>query len=101
MTVLELKEKLDKKEGVLILDVREKDEFEYANIGGTLIPLSEFAQRFQELDPEKNWAVLCHHGMRSAQAVAFLRSQGFKSVHNISGGIEAWSVQIDPKIPRY
>ncbi|MBM4303019.1 MAG: rhodanese [Deltaproteobacteria bacterium] len=101
MTVIELKEKLDKKEDILILDVREKDEFEYANIGGTHIPLSEFAQRFQELDSDKHWAVLCHHGMRSAQAVAFLRSQGFKNVQNISGGIEAWSVQIDPKLPRY
>lgn len=101
MTVIELKEKLDRKENITVLDVREKDEFHFANIGGTHIPLSEFAQRYQELDPEKNWAVLCHHGMRSAQAVAFLRNQGFKNVQNISGGIEAWSLQIDPKIPRY
>ncbi len=101
MTVNELKEKLDKKEAIEILDVRERDEFKFSNIGGTHIPLSEFAQRYQELAPEKNWAVLCHHGMRSAQAVAFLRNQGFKNVQNISGGIEAWSVQIDSKIPRY
>ena len=65
------------------------------------MPLSELTQRYQELDPEKNWAVLCHHGMRSSQAVAFLRSLGFKNVQNISGGIEAWSVQIDSKVARY
>ena len=90
-----------KKESIEILDVREKDEFQFANIGGIHIPLSEFSLRFQELDPEKNWAVLCHHGMRSAQAVSFLRQQGFKNVQNISGGIEAWSTQVDPKVPRY
>ena len=101
MTVQELKEKLDKKESIEILDVREKEEYQFANIGGIHVPLSEFTQRFQELDPDKQWAVLCHHGMRSAQAVAFLRNQGFKNVHNVSGGIEAWSVQIDSKIPRY
>jgi rhodanese-related sulfurtransferase len=101
MTVQELKEKMDKKEAIEVLDVREKDEFQLANIGGTHLPLSELAQRFQELDSEKNWAVLCHHGMRSAQAVAFLRHQGFKNVQNISGGIEAWSLSVDGKVPRY
>ena len=101
MTVQELKLKLDNKETIQILDVREKDEFLFANIGGTHLALSELAQRYQELDTEKSWVVLCHHGMRSAQAVAFLRNLGFLDVQNIAGGLEAWSLQIDMKVPRY
>ena len=101
MTVEELKSKIDSKVELNLLDVRDPEEFQYANIGGIHIPLDQLTQRYSELDPSKEWIVICHHGMRSAHAVGFLRNAGFEKVHNLSGGIEAWSTQIDPAVPRY
>lgn len=97
----ELKNRLDKGEPIIILDVREPFEYQIANLGGTLIPLGELGQRFNELDPEKEMVVLCHHGVRSAHAVAFLRHQGFAKAKNLSGGIERWSLTVDPSVLRY
>lgn len=101
VTPQELKTALDAGEKIFLLDVRDPQEFQYANIGGTLIPLGDLGQRFQELDPEQDIVVLCHHGVRSAHAVAFLRSQGFSKVRNLSGGIERWSTTVDVAVPRY
>ena len=101
MTVDELKAKMDSKAELNLLDVRDPEEFQYANIGGVHIPLDQLTQRYSELDPDKEWVVICHHGMRSAHAVGFLRTAGFQKIHNLSGGIEAWSTQIDTTVPRY
>lgn len=101
MNPIELKERLDKSEDLMILDVREPEEVQIANIGGKHIPLQDLSMRFQELDPEKEIVVICHHGVRSAHAVNFLRSRGFAKVKNLNGGIDQWSVNVDPTVMRY
>ena len=90
----------------VVLDVREPWEFQTASIhpdGYTLLqmPMRSIPARLQELDPEQPIACLCHHGARSAQVAYFLAQQGFSRVANIEGGIEAWSLQLDPSVPRY
>jgi rhodanese-related sulfurtransferase len=91
----------------LLLDVREHWEFELASLRAeglvTLhLPMSELADRLEELDASKPLVCLCHHGVRSAQVAGFLeRRHGFAQVINFSGGIDAWSAQVDPTVPRY
>ena len=91
---------------LLLLDVREAWEFALAAIridgAQTLhIPIGEIPQRLAELDPAQPVVCICHHGMRSAQVVAFLERQGFDTAYNLAGGIDAWSAQVDPGVPRY
>lgn len=84
-----------------ILDVREPWEYELARIpGALLIPLGELVERVGELDPARPVAVYCHHGMRSLQALRFLRSVGFRDIAHLSGGIDAYS-RLDAMVPRY
>ena len=97
----DLKKTLDRGESLQLLDVRESDEFKIANIGGLLIPLGELEARYVELDPNKTTITLCHHGVRSRHAAAFLRSLGFSKVTNLAGGIDRWSTEVDPKVARY
>ena len=87
----------------LLLDVREPWEAATASIAGaTLIPMAEIPGRaHQELDDEAPILVLCHHGARSLSVAAWLRNQGFDKAQSVSGGIDAWSRLIDPRIPRY
>ncbi len=91
----------------LLLDVREPWEFELAALRAdgleTLnLPMSQIVQRVAELDPARPTVCLCHHGVRSAQVAAFLEQrQGFTSVSNFTGGIDAWSVEVDAGVPRY
>jgi rhodanese-related sulfurtransferase len=90
----------------LLLDVREPWEFELAAIridGATTLnlPMGQIPQRLAELDPAQPILCICHHGMRSAQVVAFLERAGFDSVYNLAGGIDAWSTGVDPSVPRY
>jgi sulfur-carrier protein adenylyltransferase/sulfurtransferase len=101
MTVEELKQKLDAKEDIFVLDVREPNEYSFCNIGGHLIPLRDLPMRLNELDPEKHIVVHCRSGQRSANAANFLRQQGFEKVQNLAGGILAWADRIDPKMPKY
>lgn len=90
----------DKKPHVL-LDVREPEEHELARLeGGVLIPLGELGARLSELPSDRPIVVMCHHGVRSAHAVHHLRAAGFDAL-NLSGGIDAWSLEIDNKIKRY
>jgi adenylyltransferase/sulfurtransferase len=85
-----------------LIDVREPFEYEIARINGSkLIPLGEITERLDELERERPIVVHCHSGMRSAQAVRLLQQRGFTKVYNLEGGIDAWSDQIDPDIPRY
>jgi len=82
--------------------VREPFEYEIARIDGAkLIPLAEIAERAEELQREQPIVVHCHSGTRSAQAVRLLQQRGFSNVYNLEGGIDAWSDQIDPSVPKY
>jgi len=86
-----------------LIDVREPVEYATASIeGSTLIPMGEIpARAHQELDPDDRLLILCHHGARSLSVTSWLRHQGFENAQSIAGGIEQWSREIDPKIPRY
>ncbi len=97
----ELKAKLDRKEDLLILDVREPWEYQIANLDGKLIPLSELPHQLNELGLDTHIVALCHHGIRSHHAAAFLRQNGFTRVLNLAGGIDRWAKEIDPSMARY
>jgi glyoxylase-like metal-dependent hydrolase (beta-lactamase superfamily II)/rhodanese-related sulfurtransferase len=101
ITVEEYKRQIDSGRRAVLLDVRNPDEFQKANMGGTLIPLGQLPARLSELDPTAEIVVHCHKGSRSARAVELLYEAGFKNVKSLVGGIDAWSVKIDPKVPRY
>ena len=101
ISVQELKRKMDARENFSLIDVREPFEFDIAKIdGATLIPLGEIATRIDELENEEI-IVHCHSGARSAQAVDLMRKAGLTNVYNLEGGIDAWSEEIDPSVPRY
>jgi adenylyltransferase/sulfurtransferase len=97
----ELKARLDRGDDLLVLDVREPHEREIAALPGELIPLGELPGRVHELDSSRELVVYCKMGGRSAKAVEFLRSSGFRKVKNLAGGIDAWAARIDPGMPRY
>ena len=101
MSVKELKQRLDRGDDLFILDVREPFEYQIAQIGGHLIPLGELQKRVGELDPAREVVVQCKSGGRSQRAAEFLAKNGFAKVHNLAGGIHAWSSEIDPKVPKY
>ena len=86
----------------VLLDVREPWEYEKARIlGAVLMPMREVPSRLDEIDEEKEVVALCHHGGRSMQVAIFLEKNGFKRVHNLVGGIDAWSRSVDPAVPLY
>lgn len=90
----------------VVLDVRENSEVRAASVkpGGfelVHIPMNEIPGRLGQLDPGRAVAVLCHHGARSMRVAMFLQANGFDKVANIAGGIEAWSQELDPSVPRY
>jgi sulfur-carrier protein adenylyltransferase/sulfurtransferase len=101
MQVEELKRRLDKGDDLFILDVREPHEYQICNLGGYLIPLGDLPKRVNELDSSREIVAHCKMGGRSAKAVDFLRQAGFKKIHNLAGGITAWSDRVDPKVPKY
>ncbi|HYQ87524.1 MAG TPA: molybdopterin-synthase adenylyltransferase MoeB [Bacteroidota bacterium] len=96
-----LKARLDGGEDIFILDVREPHEYQLANLGGRLIPLSALPGRLTELDATREIIVHCKLGGRSAKAVDLLRKAGFSNVKNLSGGIDAWAQRIDRTMRRY
>lgn len=96
----------DKENQIQLIDVREPGEVAIAYIPEfTVLPLSQFAEWGESIitrfDPETETIVLCHYGMRSAQMCQWLINQGFRNVKNVSGGINAYSVMVDPHIPQY
>ncbi len=101
MEPVELKRKLDAGEDVFILDVREPHEYQICHLNGHLIPLGDLPKRVSELDSARTIVAHCRSGMRSAQAVEFLRTAGFRKVWNLKGGILAWSDTVDPSVPKY
>ncbi|MSR77683.1 MAG: molybdopterin-synthase adenylyltransferase MoeB [Candidatus Omnitrophica bacterium] len=104
ISVEDLKAKLDRKEDFVFIDVRESFEAQIAKIpGAKLIPLGQLEGRLSELESFKGKEIVahCHHGGRSRRALEILSSKGFTNLKNVNGGIDEWSVNIDPTIPRY
>ena len=101
MPVKELKRRRDAGENVFVLDVREPFEYQIAQIGGKLIPLGELPQRVGELDPQQEIVCQCKGGGRSQRAAEFLAKNGFTNVSNLTGGITAWSNEVDPTVKKY
>jgi len=86
----------------VLLDVREPWEVQTCAMPGiTHIPMRDIPARAAELDEGADIVCICHHGMRSMQVAAFLERQGYTSVYNLTGGVDAWANQVDPAMPRY
>jgi adenylyltransferase/sulfurtransferase len=103
ISVQELKRRLDAKEDVFVLDVREPHEVQIVNIGAPLIPLGDLPKRVGELAAQKDREIVvhCKSGGRSQMAALILKNAGFPRVGNLAGGILAWAEQIDPTLPKY
>src|SRR5690349_1422950 len=100
--VTEVKEKLDRGDKFVLIDVREPHEYQICNIpGAKLIPLGEVPKRLDELDKTADIVIHCKSGMRSAKACGILKAAGFEHVRNMKGGILAWSDRVDPSVPKY
>jgi rhodanese-related sulfurtransferase len=98
----ELKQKLDQSAEVILVDVREPWETQLGIIAGAkLIPLNTLPANMALFADAEEVIIYCHHGMRSLNAAAWLRSQGVDNARSLTGGIERWSTEIDPKVPRY
>lgn len=90
----------------LLLDVREPWETALARIDpgqgdAVFVPMMQVPLRLADVDRSRSVVCICHHGARSAQVVAFLLQQGYPTVYNLTGGIDAWSREVDPSVPRY
>ena len=101
ISVDELKKRLDNKDDLFILDVREPQEYQICNLNGYLIPLRDLPKRIHELDTAREIIVHCKVGGRSRQAVEFMKQSGFRKIRNLVGGIDEWAERIDPTMPRY
>lgn len=98
----EVKVKLARGEKFVFVDVREKWEYDTTHIeGSVLIPLREIPANLARLETADEVVLFCHHGMRSLDAAAWLRSQGVTGARSMAGGIDRWSAEIDPTVPRY
>ena len=102
---VELKARRDRRDPAdkfVVLDVREPAEIEIAPFPDAMhIPMGDIPSRLSELDPDTEWIVVCHHGVRSAQVAMYLARMGFARVSNLNGGIDAWSLTVDAATPRY
>jgi adenylyltransferase/sulfurtransferase len=99
---LELKQKIDRGDNFILLDVREPHEYQIARIPGSiLIPLGDLPKRLSELDKSADIVAQCKSGGRSQKAVDLLKQNGFQHVRNMTGGITAWSDKVDPTVPKY
>ncbi len=97
----ELKSALDEGRDLVVVDVREPWEYQMGHLDvATNLPLSQLGNRLEDLDPDKEHVLYCHHGVRSLRATMVLAQRGFK-VRSLRGGIDSWSETIDPSIPRY
>jgi len=102
VSVRELKEKMDAREQYTLIDVREPWEHDIAKIiGARLIPLGELEDRLTEIPRDGIVIVQCHSGVRSEHGAWLLKQAGFENVYNLEGGIEAWSSEVDPAVPKY
>jgi rhodanese-related sulfurtransferase len=102
ITPAEAKAHLDGEEPVLLVDVREPWETQLCHIAGAqLIPMGSIPANLQRLDFEGEVICYCHHGVRSLDVAVWLRSQGVERARSMTGGIDRWSAEVDPKVPRY
>ena len=103
VSVADLKRRIDAAQPARLIDVREPVEFATARIEGSeLIPMGTVPHRLQELEAIEDPIVLiCHHGIRSLRVAAWLREQGVENCWSLAGGIERWSLEADPTVPRY
>lgn len=101
VTVQELQALREAKADILILDVRNPDEYALCNLGGYLIPMPELPNRLHELKKDQHIIIHCHAGGRSRRATELLLKEGFEKVSNLKGGITAWANEIDPSMPKY
>lgn len=100
----ELKARLDRGDRLTIIDVREPHEWDIANLeplGARLIPMNEIPERIGEIDASEEIVLQCRSGARSARVLEYMREQGFERLHNLRGGINAWSEEVDSSVPRY
>jgi rhodanese-related sulfurtransferase len=98
----EAKQRLGRGENVMLVDVREPWEFEICQIAGAkLIPMGTIPANLQALDTDDEVICYCHHGMRSMDVAVWLRGQGVARAKSLAGGIDRWSTEIDPNVPRY
>lgn len=98
----QLKDHLTQGGQPLLLDVREPWEFDYCRIEGSeLIPMGQIHLQLDDIDPEAEIVVICHHGIRSRQVAYYLESQGFNDVINLEGGVERWAQDVEPTMRRY
>jgi rhodanese-related sulfurtransferase len=102
ISVRELARKRSLREEFVLLDVREDDELAVAALDGALhVPMGQIPARLGEIPREQEIVVMCHGGVRSDSVAHFLRAQGYARVLNLAGGIDAWSCEVDPQVPRY
>lgn len=102
MKPVELKRRLDAREPIVLLDVRDNWETALARLDNALhIPMEEIEHRTDELDPKNEVVVICHHGVRSAAVADYLGRLGFDNVWNLSGGIDQWARSVDRGMTRY
>lgn len=100
----EVKQMIDAGEPIILVDVRQPEEVEICHIEGAVnIPMMDVHERYKEIsgDPNAQIVVFCHHGSRSMQVMHQLWGLGYQNCKNMSGGIHAWSLDVDPKVPRY
>jgi rhodanese-related sulfurtransferase len=99
----EVKRRIDAGEEFSLIDVREPQEYQICRIdGATLIPMRDISQQFDRLEEAAMpLIVFCHHGVRSLTVVGWLREQGLPECLSMAGGIDAWSREVDPTVPRY
>ena len=99
-----VKKRLDAKDDFFFVDCREEGEYQTCRIeGAVLLPMSELADRVTELEPHRQREIIvhCHHGGRSLRVANWLRRNGFEKARSMAGGIDQWSLEIDPSVPRY
>jgi len=102
LTPVDLKDRLERREGLVLLDVREPEEVAICSIGGSLsLPMGEILRRAGELDPTQPTVCICHHGIRSAKVGVALERLGFETVFNLSGGIDRRAGEVEPGMARY
>lgn len=102
LSAQQLQQRLQNNEELVLLDVREANEFAYASIAGSMhVPLRDVPGQLNHLNPEQDIVVICHHGMRSQHACLFLEQYGYQQLFNLHGGIDAWSLYCDSTVSRY
>jgi rhodanese-related sulfurtransferase len=102
ITPQQLRQRLDRGDKLLLIDVREPHEHQICRIeGAQLIPMRTIPASLQALDTGDDVICYCHHGMRSMDVAVWLRGQGIEKAQSLAGGIERWSAEIDPQVPRY